>query len=180
MTRHLSEIEIYDYVQTGEAGLSDSLKKHLAECDYCRIKIKEQKEVDSLLNGWAPKRAPDSISRFVLKEIKKSTAAKVDWIFYFMLAILFVIAVFLYVSNFNNPDQSFENRKDQVVKFIDKNVPVHDMHIDDTVDKFYTSIMNTVLNFIKSNSSIRVALFAFIGFLFYFIIDQNVFRKRYR
>jgi len=180
MIGHLNESALYEYIRHGEKNLSDPQLIHLKECDYCRNRIEQQKNIDSFLTGWKPIKAPDYIYNKVINQIKPSSARKFDLLFYTMLTALFLFALVLFFSDSDESGKTLTYRKDQVVDFVENKVSLDEIHVLDNINRLYDNFMNYILNFAGGNSNVRIAIFAFIGLIFYLFIDHSILRRKFR
>lgn len=177
MTMHLSESEIFDYINSNHRKLPADRKAHLDACEFCQRVIKEQTDVHSILIKMESLKIPINIFTFVSPRINKKSVHKKDWLFYITLGTLAIVALLLFFDLGSIQMQTKSNRQEQLKEFFQDKIAIDKVNIEENSEQLYQKFNGIFKAFGKSTYGTTL-LFVFCVVLFYLFIDQHFLRKK--
>ncbi len=177
MTMHLTENEVFDYIQGSHEKLPKDRKAHLDKCDYCQRVVKDQSNVNSILIKMRSLKVPIDIYALVNQKINMKPAYKKDWLFYITLGTLAIVALLLLFDFGNTPMQAKSNRQEQLKEFFQDKIAIDKVNIEENTVQLYQKFNGIFKAFGRSTYGSTI-VFIFCVVLFYFVIDQHFLRKK--
>jgi len=177
MTKHLDEIEVFDYLKGSRDKLTKDRQSHLDECDYCQHVLKEHSKVNSILSKMKSLKAPAGVYDYVSNKINIKPANKKDWFFYITFGTLIIVALLLFFDFGDNKMNTKLNRQEQVKDFIQDKISIDKLNIEENTEQLYQKFTGVFKAFGRSTYGSTI-LFVFCVVLFYLFVDQQFLRKK--
>lgn len=119
--------EILQFYVDGELSRNEheKLEKHLSECEYCKAKFQEKKNLIELLNNGIPSVHHNEIiiPDFYPPETQKTGGRKKTQVYWWSAAAILILISFFLVKNINEPDVILEYVFQEMNDEIDANKP---------------------------------------------------------